>query len=82
VTEHTPKQNHDLTLEEVIPRLEEELEEMRAADDRQELHDIDSDTAFELGYETAIHDLRRLTGPSGFEGGIIIYTPKETDDDQ
>lgn len=70
----TPEKNHDLALSEAIPRLRTELEGMRAATDRAELTDIDPDTAFELGYETAIHDLVRLTGPDPVETGVIIYT--------
>lgn len=74
--------NYDLTLAEVVPRLEIELSNMRAAEDRAELTDIDSDTAYELGYETAIHDLRRLTGPDPVETGVITYFEKETTDDE
>ncbi len=76
------EKNYDLDLSEAIPRLEAELADMRAADDRAELTDIDSDTAFELGYETAIHDLRRFTGPDPVETGIITYFEKEPSDDK
>ncbi len=77
----TPDKNHDLTLTEVIPRLRITLDEMRTNPNQQELTDIDSDTAFVLGYETAIHDLVRLTGPDPVETGIITYTNTgETDD--
>lgn len=76
----TPDKNHDLTLEEVVPRLRSELEDMRNADEREELADISADTAFELGYETAIHDLVRLTGPDPVETGIITYKRADSDD--
>jgi hypothetical protein len=75
------KKNYDLSLNEVIPRLESELADMRAAEDREELVGIAPDTAFELGYETCLHDLRRLTGPDPVEVGLITYY-KEPEDDQ
>lgn len=79
----TPEKNHDLTLEEVVPRLRQNLADMRAAVERKELEGIEPDTAFELGYETAIHDLARYTGPDPVETGIITYTNTgETDDDE
>ncbi|WNN95025.1 hypothetical protein SEA_MAGRITTE_48 [Microbacterium phage Magritte] len=78
----TPEKNHDLTLEEVVPRLRSNLEDMRTAEEREELNDISPDTAFELGYETAIHDLVRYTGPDPVEAGIITYkNTGETHDD-
>ncbi len=74
---------HDLSLEEAIPVLEAELESLRADSDRKQLDGVDADTAFELGYETSIFDLKRVTGP-GPEIGIIEFTPapEETTDDQ
>lgn len=73
----TPDNLHDLTLEEVIPRLRENHEAMKPT---KELEGIDPDTAFSLGYETAIHDLVRYTGPDPVEAGIITYKKAETDD--
>lgn len=64
---------HDLTPEAAIAALDKILEGMRSSKDRQELVGIDSDTAFELGYETAIFDFRHLIGPSTREVGIISF---------
>lgn len=82
MTDH--EKNYDLTLEEVVPRLREIVEEMRGATDRAELKDISADTAYELGYETAVHDIARLTGPDPVESGIIIMhkSTGETDDER
>lgn len=55
---------YDLSLPEALSSLEEELESYREDSDRAQLKDIDADTAFELGYESAISDLRRFTGPN------------------
>lgn len=73
---------YNQTIPQVTETLERELEAMRLAPDRQELADIDSDTAFELGYESAVHDLKRYTGDDPVELGVIIYTKEETDDQQ
>lgn len=73
----TPDNLHGLSLEEVIPRLRENHAAMKPT---KELEGIDPDVAFTLGYETAIHDLVRYTGPDPLETGIITYTAGETDD--
>jgi len=74
----TPDKNHGLTLDEVIPRLRANHEAMQPS---RELEGIDPDTAFSLGYETAIHDLVRYTGPDPLETGIITYTKTGVTDD-
>ena len=56
-----------------LEQAEKNLAEMRAEENRSELTDMgitDPDTAFELGYETALHDLRRYTSPPSFEVGV------------
>lgn len=75
----TPDKNHGLTLDEVIPRLRANHEAMQLT---QELEGIDPDVAFSLGYETAIHDLVRYTGPDPLETGIITYTNTGATDDE
>lgn len=79
MTEPTVTYNQNLA--QVIPSLETVLAEMRAAPDRAELTDVTPDDAFELGYETAIFDLKRFTGDDPLETGIIRYFPKEDTDD-
>lgn len=61
----------NLPLEEAIPVLESVLQELTNNPDQQELTGIDPDKAFLLGYETAIHDLKRVTGPDTLEVGIM-----------
>lgn len=46
----------------VLPLLDAELETMRKDTNRAQLKDIDPDTAFELGFEMAIHRLRSVHG--------------------
>lgn len=60
------KQN-DLTLSEAIQEMESQLAEMREQP-RGDLHDLDSDTAFEKGYEVALFDLKRLTRSTNPQG--------------
>jgi hypothetical protein len=68
----------DLTLEEALPRLDAELLKHRAETDREQLKDISSDDAYDLGYELAIQDLRSLTGPNPMEIGIMVVKMPET----
>lgn len=51
---------HNLTIKEAISFLEKTLKKMEN-DPRGELTEIDSDTAFELGYKVAIADLKACT---------------------
>lgn len=80
--DHIPGQNkpkYDLTPDEAIEEMRVQLEKMRAETDRGQLRDIDPDTAYELGYETALFDYHHLTGPDPREVGVIVYTePRET----
>lgn len=85
-TDHTElpaepyKPKYNLTPDEAIAEMVVQLEKMRAEPDREQLKDILSDDAYELGYETALFDYLHLTGPDPREVGVIIYTkPKETD---
>lgn len=55
-----PKYN--LSTDEAIVELEVQHKKMKA-EPRGELPNVDPDTAFELGYEVAIFDLKHLTGP-------------------
>jgi hypothetical protein len=67
----------NLTAEEAIPELEAQLAKMRGETDRAQLADIDSDTAYELGYESCLFDLRHFTGPDPREVGVAIITPND-----
>lgn len=67
---HTPK--FDQTPAEALVLLKEELEKMRGQKDREQLKDISSDDALEIGYELAIRDYESLTGPNPFEVGLIV----------
>jgi hypothetical protein len=69
VNSDTPKAPK--TVEEVIAYLENALDEMRRDDTPDQLAGIDPDTAFELGYETAIFDLRHAADVP--EMGIIEF---------
>jgi len=73
-----PDPKYNLSPEEAIARMRTELAEMRVTQTR-ELGDLAPDTAFELGYETAIHEFVRMTGPDPREIGVIIFTPKESE---
>jgi hypothetical protein len=83
LTEPTPEQRtFDLSPEEAIVAMNDILEKMRGETDREQLKDIDADTAFELGYETALFDYKHLTSPDPREVGVIVYTkPEETNDE-
>lgn len=59
------------TVEQVIEYLEAALAQMRRDDDRNQLKGLDPDTAFELGYETAIFDLRHAADEP--EVGVIEF---------
>lgn len=63
----------NLPLDEAIPALEAILQDLEDNPNQNELEGIDPDTAFLLGYKTAIHDLKRITGPDTMEVGVIIY---------
>lgn len=77
-----PQLKFNLEPEEAIAEMEVQLEKMRGEADREQLKDIDSDTAYELGYETALFDYRHLTGPDPREVGVIVYTKEgETPDE-
>lgn len=56
-----PKYN--LTAPEALAEMDIQLEKMRAETDREQLKELDSDSAFEKGYEVAIFDFRHFTGP-------------------
>lgn len=60
--------------EEAIAELHKQLEKMRADKVRDRLKDVSSDDAFELGYETAIHDYQTLIGPDPRTIDIVTYT--------
>lgn len=73
----TPRLKFNLSPEEAIEEMGVQLEKMRGETDREQLKDIDSDTAYELGYETALFDYRHLTGPDPREVGVIVFTKPE-----
>lgn len=73
---------YNQTLAQVIPSLENILQSFRDHPQRDELVGIDPDTAFELGYETAVHDLKRLTGDDPVDLGIIVYQKEDSDDER
>lgn len=68
---------YDLELPEAIARLKEEAAKHEAQPPDPLLEGIDVDTAWVLGYQTAIQDLESLTGPNPREVGLIIATPRE-----
>lgn len=80
MTDLTNEHKYNLTPEEAIAEMEVQLEKMRAETDREQLKDISSDDAYELGYETALFDYRHLTGPNPREVGIIIYSSAPEED--
>lgn len=69
-----------LSPEEAIAEMKVQLEKMRGEKDREQLKDITSDDAYELGYETALFDYRHLTGPDPRETGVIIYTRTDAEE--
>lgn len=66
-----PKYN--LSPEEAVAEMQVQLDKMRSESNRQQLLDISSDDAYELGYEAALFDYRHLTGPDPREVGIIVF---------
>lgn len=78
--QNEPKYN--LSPEEAIAEMNVQLEKMRGETDREQLKDIDSDTAYELGYETALFDYNHFTGPNPREVGVIVYTRAEEDSEK
>lgn len=72
----------NLTLEQALPELDAQLLKMRAQEDRTELTrtGMSPDDAMELGYESAIFDLRHYTGPDPLEVNLMIVTPLPEDD--
>lgn len=79
-----PKFN--LTAEEAQAELRRRLSITRASGPRNELKDLDPTTAFDLGYETALFELKQVMGPDTLEAEIIVYTPttdeESTEDDR
>lgn len=76
-----PDKKYDLTPDEAIVEMNVQLVKMRSETDREQLVDIDSDTAYELGYEAALFDYRHLTGPNPRETGVTLVVPRETTED-
>lgn len=73
----TREHKYNLTLEEVIPELDSQLVKMRAETDRNQLAGISADEAYEIGYETAIFDLRHFTGPNPLEVQLVSLSVPE-----
>lgn len=67
---------HDLTAGQAVTALEKILVGLQEGP-QNELTGMEPDTAFNLGYETAIFDLRHLLGPSTREVGIILHGKEE-----
>lgn len=74
---YQPSPKAPKTLEQVIAYLETALADMRRDDTPNQLEGIEPDTAFELGYETAIFDLRHAT--DDIEVGVVEFAPVQTD---
>lgn len=68
MTIHAKKYNQ--TPAEAIAEMRVQLLKMRAEPDRDQLKDVSSDDALEIGYELAIFDYDHLTGPNPVEIGI------------
>lgn len=67
----TPKSSP--TIGNAILALETQLAEFVAEKDRSQLTGIPSDKAYELGYESAIFDLRKFFNPSTFEVSVVSF---------
>ena len=59
----------NLSVDEAVAVLKEEAERLGASSG--ELKDIDPDTAFTLGYSTAIYDFERVTGNDPMEATAV-----------
>lgn len=69
------KKLFDLSVEEALAQADVNVQTMQAETGRDTLKSmgiLNVDTAFELGYETALHDLRRYMAPDPFEVGVLI----------
>lgn len=76
-------QKYTLTVEHAILALEAQLAEFVAETDRSQLTGIAPDQAYELGYESAIFDLRKLHNPSPMEISLVsISTPPISDENK
>ena len=76
-----PAPKYDLSPEAAIEEMKAQLSKMRAETDRNQLKNISSDDAYELGYEAALFDYAQLTGPNPFEVGVIVFTAKDGSDE-
>lgn len=72
-----PDKKYNLTPDEAIAEMKVQLAKMRAETNRAQLTDIDSDSAYELGYETALFDYAHLTGPDPREVGVTYVVPRD-----
>ena len=63
----------NLTPEEAIAEMKVQLEKMQNETDRAQLKDLDSDTAYEMGYAVALFDYNHLTGPDPRVVELRIY---------
>lgn len=82
LVEPPAQRKFNLSPEDAVAEMHDILERMRGEADREQLKDIDADTAFELGYETALFDYRHLTSEDPREVGIIVYTKSESAEDE
>jgi hypothetical protein len=79
---------YNLSLQEAIVFLESQVEKNRKQTETgvetEELQGMSLDQAYDVGYETLLHDLKSVTGPDPMEVSIVhvpiplpIETPKE-----
>jgi hypothetical protein len=77
-----PDQYFDLTPEQAVELQKQNVEDLRASDQQDELLDqVTPDMAFILGYETAIFDYIRYTSPDPLSIELVTITPTEENDD-
>lgn len=72
---------YNLPLDAAIAVLDAQAEKHRNEGETPQVKDMAPDDAWVVGYETAIHDLKSLTGPDPREVGVMIVTPREPVDD-
>lgn len=75
-TRPTPQFN--LSLEEAIEVLDEQVKKNRqqtkSGQQTPGLQGMSVDQAYDIGYETLLHDLKSLTGPDPFEVHAVVAT--------
>jgi hypothetical protein len=70
---------YNLSLPDALERLEVEVEKNHTQTNTPELEGMTPDEAYDVGYETALRDIKSLTGPNPIEVAIVTVEYREKD---